>query len=111
MKSPGFANDEWRNILAMKLTGRNWLCGWALAGLLVPVVLLLRWQLFDHSFGDLELVLWPSSFILMGLQGPKPDRVLIVEVYAIAVAANVMLYFIVGLLTWLLASPILRRHA
>ena len=78
--------------------------------MVVPVVLLLRWYFFDHSFGELELILWPSSFILMALEGP-PERVVMVVVYAIAIAANVMLYSIVGLLSWLLFDPILRRRS
>jgi hypothetical protein len=94
----------------MKLTARNWICWWGLAGLVVPVVLLLRSYLFDHSFGEVELILWPSSFILMALEGP-PERLVIVVVYAIAIAANVLLYSIVGVLGWMLLDPILRRHA
>jgi hypothetical protein len=93
----------------MKLTGRNWTCAWGFAGLLIPVVLLLRWYFFDHSFRTLELVLFPSSIVLMALEGP-PDRLVIAVVYAIAITANVVLYAIIGLLSWLLLSPVIRRH-
>jgi len=93
----------------MKLTAKNWICGWGLAGLVVPAVLLLRWYFFDHSFGEVELILWPSSFILMTLEGP-PERLTIVVMYTIAIAANVLLYSIVGLLGWMLLAPILRPH-
>jgi hypothetical protein len=70
--------------------------------LVVPVVLLLRWHLFDHAFGELELIIWPSSFILM--LGNTP------EAYAVAIVMNMALYSIVGLLASLLFS-ILRRHS
>ena len=93
----------------MKLTGRNWTCAWGFAGLLIPVVLLLRWYFFDHSFRTLELVLFPSSVVLMALEGP-PDRLVIAVVYAIAITANVVLYAIIGLLSWLLLSPVIQRH-
>jgi hypothetical protein len=86
----------------MKLTVRSWICLWGLAGLVVPVVLLLRWHLFHHSFGELELIVWPSSFILM--LGNTFDA------YAVAIVMNMALYSIVGLLTSLLFS-ILRRHS
>jgi hypothetical protein len=43
-------------------------CG--LVGLLVPAALILRWKLLGSTFGQLEAVLWPSSIILMGLEGP-----------------------------------------
>ena len=78
--------------------------------MLVPAVLLLRWYFFNHTFGTLEFVLWPSSIVLMGLEGP-PDRLVITVVYAIAISTNVVLYGIVGLLIWLLLNPLLRRHA
>lgn len=68
---------------------------------------MLRWYFFDHSFGEVELILWPSSFILMALEGP-PERLVMVVVYAIAIAANVLLYSIVGLLGWLLRDSIRR---
>ena len=82
-----------------------------MAGLLLPVVLLVRWYFFDHSFGTLELILWPSSFILTALEGP-PDRMAIAIGYAIAISVNVVLYAAMGLLSWLLLKPIAaNRHS
>jgi hypothetical protein len=75
----------------MKLTVRSWTCWWGLAGLVVPVVLLLRWHLFHHSFGVLELIVWPSSFMLMR---NTPDA------YVVAIVMNMALYSVVGLLTF-----------
>jgi hypothetical protein len=69
--------------------------------LVIPVILLLRWHLFDHSFGELELILWPTSFILM--LGNSPDA------YAVSIVMNVALYSVVGLLASRLFS-VLRRH-
>ena len=45
----------------------------------------------------------------MALEGP-PDRLVIAVVYAIAITANVVLYAIIGLLSWLLLSPVIQRH-
>jgi hypothetical protein len=57
-----FVNHGWRNILAMKLTGRNWTCAWGFAGLLIPwlfcfagissIIHFGRWNLF---FGRVRL--------------------------------------------------------
>jgi hypothetical protein len=94
----------------MRLTVKKWIVWWGLAGLLVPVVLLLRWKLFGHGFGEREAILWPSSLILMALEGP-PEPVVIAVVYAIAVAANITLYSVVGLLSWFFLDLVLRRRA
>jgi hypothetical protein len=78
----------------------KWALVWAALGLVIPVLLLLRWKMTDSSFGQLEFILWPSSIMLMGLEGPSPRSSLnIAEVYAIVIAANVALYLLIGLLT------------
>ena len=69
--------------------------------MVVPVVLLLRWHLFHHSFGVLELIVWPSSFILMR---NTPDA------YAVAIVMNMALYSIVGLGAWLVSSGVRARQ-
>src|ERR1039458_2104040 len=88
----------------MKLSPRRWIVCWGVLGLLVPSVLLLRWLVFDHMFGEVELILWPSSFVLFALDKPGPlnllDRLTVVTVYAIALAINVGLYSVMGLLSW-----------
>jgi hypothetical protein len=72
-------------------------CG--LVGLLVPAALILRWKLLGSTFGQLEAVLWPSSIILMGLEGPTQRSAFdIIQFYAIVIAANAVLYCVVGLL-------------
>ena len=70
--------------------------------MVVPVVLLLRWHLFHHSFGVLELIVWPSSFILM--LGNTPDA------YVVAIVMNMALYSIVGLGAWLVSSGVRARQ-
>lgn len=85
----------------MKLRLRKWVLWWALGGLLVPVLLILRWKLLGSIFGELELILWPSSIMLLGLEGPASrPRLDIVEFYALVMAMNVVLYAVVGLATW-----------
>lgn len=89
----------------MRLSAGQWILWWAAAGLFVPILLLLNWLLLSrlthrHVFANPELILWPSSIILMGLDGQH--RVLmIVAVYAIAFVANIALYVAVGTVTWL----------
>ena len=56
---------------------------WGALGLVIPALLILRWKLTGASFGEVESILWPSSILTMGLEGPSPRSGLeIVEVYA-----------------------------
>jgi hypothetical protein len=81
----------------------KWILIWGALGLAMPVLLILRSHLFASSFGELEVILWPSCIFLMGLEGPTPRSMLdILEVYSILVAENIILYSLVGSLT----SPI-----
>ena len=83
-------------------------CG--LVGLLVPAALILRWKLLDSTFGKLEAILWPSSIMLMGLEGPTQRSALdIIQFYAIVIAANMVLYCAIGLLMWPVLRLALRR--
>jgi hypothetical protein len=91
----------------MKIRPRIWMICAAALGLLVPAALLLRWKITGHVFGDLEVILWPTSMFLMVLDGNHSLSTTI-TVYAIALAANVILYAIVGLLTWSVLSASLR---
>jgi len=73
---------------------------WGILGLLIPAAFLLHWKLTDSPFGELEAILWPSSILSMGLEGPTPRSTLdIAEVFAVLIAENVLLYSLVGLLT------------
>ncbi len=74
-----------------------------LVGMLVPAALILRWKLLGSIFGRLELILWPSSILLMGLEGQR-SALLIILSYTTVIVVNIILYCIIGLLTW----PVLR---
>lgn len=87
----------------MKLTIAKWLFYWAVIGLLVPTVLLLRWKLLGVMFGEVEAALWPASIITMGLEGNSTIWNILL-IYAIAFVVNVLLYSLIGLLIW----PVLR---
>lgn len=101
----------WRTIVQnMKLW--RWI-GWcALAGLIVPAVLILRWKVLGSIFGRLELILWPSSIMLLGLEGPTPrSSIDIIGFYAIVIAMNMALYAVVGTVLWPLLRIALRRRS
>jgi hypothetical protein len=88
----------------------KWILLWGAAGLVVPVLSTLSWKLFGSQFGELTVILWPSSIFLMGIDGPTPRSTLdIIEIYSMLAGENILLYSVVGLLT----SPIVyfaRRH-
>ena len=77
-------------------------------GLLLPVAFLLHWKIAGVGFGTLEFVLWPASIMLMGLEGNHGVVVILIS-YAIVLAANVVMYAFVALLTWPLLRLFLRR--
>jgi hypothetical protein len=93
----------------MKLTLWKWLLWTGLLGLLVPAALILRWKLLGSNFGQLELILWPSSIVLMGIEG-QPSTLTIILSYAIVIVANIFLYCVIGLLTWPMLRLTLRRR-
>lgn len=64
---------------------------------------MLRWQISGSGFGILEFTLWPASILLMGLEGNHSLSTILI-VFAIVMAANILLYGMVGLLIW----PVLR---
>jgi hypothetical protein len=94
----------------VKLTLWKWVFWWGILGLLVPAVLTLRWKLLGSMFGQIEAILWPSSIMLMILEG-SVSIFYILLVYAIAWAGNVMTYSGIGLLTWPAIRFVQRRRA
>ena len=69
----------------------KWVLACGAFGLAIPFALLLGWKL-TGSFGELQLILWPSSILLMGLDGPSPRSNLdILETYAALIGENVVL--------------------
>ncbi|GEM_PF-5722527 len=93
----------------MKLTLWKWMFGWGSIGLLVPVALILRWKLLGSAFGEIELILWPRSILLMGLEGQRSAFIIILS-YAVVILANIVFYCVIGLLTWPLLRLALRRR-
>jgi hypothetical protein len=93
----------------MKLTLWKWMFWCGLVGLLVPAALILRWKLLGSIFGRLELILWPSSILLMGLEGQRSALLMILS-YATVIVVNIVLYCIIGLLTWSVLRLALRRR-
>lgn len=86
----------------------KWVAWWGGLGLIVPLLLIVRWKLFGSMFGQLELILWPSSITLLGLEGPAPRSLGYVLLwYAVTVVTNAFVYGFVALLTW----PIIRHLA
>jgi hypothetical protein len=93
----------------MKPSLWKWMFWWGSIGLLVPVALILRWKLLGSMFGQTELILWPSSILLMGLEGQRSAFIIILW-YAIVIAANIVFYCVIGFVTWLLFRLALRRR-
>jgi len=82
----------------------RWITGFAVLGLFVPICLTLSIFLFGMHFGRLCPYFWPSSILLMGLDGPQTAPVsTVVFSYGLSWSINIFLYAIVGIWT----SPIL----
>lgn len=92
----------------MKTMLYKWVLGWSVAGLVVPVLLLLRCRLLGSEFGLVELVLWPSCVFLTLLEGtPRPIAKLI-ELYSATIVENIILYSLIGLFTIPIVYMVLR---
>lgn len=77
--------------------------------MLVPAEVLLRWAVFKSSIKTFEWYLWPSAIWCMATDVPNARAAYILEVLALAVGANVVLYATVGVLTWPLRYLAVRR--
>ncbi|KRA41539.1 hypothetical protein [Pseudoxanthomonas sp. Root630] len=73
----------------MKL-GKSIATGAAL-GILVPCVLVTRHLVTRELFGSFEAWLWPSSILLMALEGPR-DTLSVWTVMGLSVFLNTVLY-------------------
>jgi hypothetical protein len=51
----------------------TWISLFGGLGVLIPLVLLIRFWVFHHLFGAFEVKLWPGSGILLGLDAPNPS--------------------------------------
>jgi hypothetical protein len=95
---------------SMKRTVWRWLFWCGSVGLLVPMALILRWKVLGSKFRQIELILWPSSILLIGLEGQRSAFIIILW-YAIVIVTNIVFYCVIGLLTWPLLRLALRRRA
>ncbi|MEK6527039.1 MAG: hypothetical protein AABZ22_09205 [Nitrospirota bacterium] len=73
---------------------------WAVAGIVVPIMLIILAQLQGGTFESpyLALALWPSSILLMAIHYPGVGWAIFV--YAISIMINVVLYSAVGAAVW-----------
>jgi hypothetical protein len=78
---------------------------WAIGGLVVPLVVLLVTELQGGVFAwpRVALILWPSSLMMMGIEGQK-GGIFRPLVFLVAVGINVALYSVVGALVGVLSK-------
>jgi phosphatidylglycerophosphatase A len=79
---------------------RRFLLAAVTLGALVPIVLLIISYVRHSLFDNLELMLWPSSIMLLATDGHEHLDIYSVEVIALSIATNMMLYFIAGFIVW-----------
>jgi vacuolar-type H+-ATPase subunit I/STV1 len=69
-----------------------------LAGAMIPGAILAVWFSFKADVSGVAIVLWPSSLVLMGLEGPAPSPwSTVIAVCVFAILGNVGLYGTVGI--------------
>jgi hypothetical protein len=78
----------------------NWVLLFAALGIVVPLLLLIRFFIFRSSFGTVESWLWPSSLTFMALDAPGTPVSTVVAIYAVALAENALLYAVLGAVIW-----------
>jgi hypothetical protein len=90
---------------------KRFLAGGALIGLLLPLLFWLGAVWGGNGLANGAMVLWPTSFWLMALDAAGPPSVsYIVEIWAMSVGANVVLYALVGLLIYGIRSLVRTGH-
>ena len=88
----------------------KWTILFGAVGVLIPLLLLVRYYLFGTGFGRLETTIWPSSFMFMALDAPGTPIPTVVFIYALAFAENFLLYALFAVATWPVAYLIRRRR-
>lgn len=91
---------------------RRWVLYWALAGILIPEALFLD-TMIREGIGPTDYLLpflWPSSILLMITECAdcRGWSVFGVVVLLVAAAINVILYTILGVISWPIARSFLR---
>lgn len=95
----------------MRIRFWRWTGLFAAAGLLFPLCFCVHWFVFHGELSSMELLLWPSSILLMGLgPGPEPTSTLVIA-YLIVILENMVLYAAVGAALWWCVNGVLRGVA
>ena len=78
---------------------------YTIAGFVIPVLFTLFWNCYETAISfeqglwieRLMLILWPSSFFMMGTAGHNGIEY---EVLSVSIVVNIVLYTVLGLLIW-----------
>ena len=78
------------------------------AGLFIPVLLILIWKLitmnlreqYNINFGDLFLLLWPSSIFLLASEGQKIWGIILIA--AISISINIIFYVFIAFIFYMI---------
>ena len=81
------------------MTLTNWLRGWIVASVVAPAAYLAIYWIFGYTLGEGIVIFWPSSIGLMVLEN-GPSKATVVVSMLISIAANALVYFVIGLLLW-----------
>ena len=88
----------------------RWVLIFGVAGLLVPVLLMLHASISRSLFGDREIFLWPGSIMLMSTEDPSMTKFHAAAIFCGALISNFALYAALGALTWPIRRFIIRRR-
>lgn len=88
----------------------RWVLLFGVAGLVVPVLLMLHASISRSLFGDREIFLWPGSIMLMSTEDPSMPKLQLAAIVGGAFFSNVFLYAALGALTWPIRRVIIRRR-
>ncbi len=83
---------------------KRFVLGGAIVGLVIPLCLMaVRYLSFlgsnHYAFGNVELALWPSSFMLMATEGSH-STLSALSILGVSIAVNIALYAALGLIAF-----------
>lgn len=77
---------------------KQYLAKWALAGLVIPLILLGMHQVMTLP-DSLIIALWPSSIVLMALDTSTPSDIWnVVSIWSLSLSLNMAMYLVISLL-------------
>jgi hypothetical protein len=76
----------------MSAINRRWVVTGSLVGLIVALCCLFAYSLFGTMFGRWTVIVWPTSIVLLYLEGARGGWFSIVSMWSIAILLNVALY-------------------